>query len=384
MTQLRRSFSRLSLLLILVVITVGTAALAGGPATRPEDIKVTVIIPVYNDIEDVGRAVNSILSQTHRNLEIFVADDHSSQPVFDALVKEFGSLRDPRLHLIRLSRNVGVFSVKNFILKNFATGDFVTSQDSDDYSHPERIQRQVEHALKYNLDAVGIRIRRKSLDGTEKDVYTGYPDRKGPSVTLPLIDSRYTSASIPSDDKAIYRTEYAVRLGGHNGHLRVHGNTDFDGRFARVFSTGAFNEFPLYYWVRRENSLTTSRQTGFSGKKWWLLGNRIPSYTRLKALASVHFSKAAANIFASLGLRDRFLKEIISDLFYPPDLHVEKYQGPGLPTGRFAQLDPLGDANAKWWRDRVNGQPDAPVQLRGLRSRLVGPCQRAFQAMGNR
>ena len=320
-----------------------------------ESVKVTVVVPVYNDVETVERAVQSILNQTHHNVEVFVVDDHSNESTYQTLVDTFGRRHDPRLHLIRLNRNVGLYSLKNYVLKNLATGDFFTVQDSDDYSHPERIQREVEHALRYQLDGVGMKVKRISQEGGERVIYTNYPEQKPPTERHPMREDYYVSSQIPSD-KGMYRTELAVRIGGFNGHRRVEGDLDFANRFNRVFWTGSFNKFPLYYWVRRSGSLTTSSSTGFSAKKSWLGGRRIPSRARLEARTARNVSKAAANVFSWLGLTGPFVGQVVSDLYYPQDLGVEKYDGPGLPAGSFRHFDPQAAENQQWWRDHMTAQ----------------------------
>ena len=311
--------------------------------------KVTVTIPLYNDIESIDRALESILNQTHRNLEIFLVDDHSTDEAFEHVRAKYN---DPRLHLIRLNKNVGLYSVKNFVLKNFATGEFITNQDSDDFSHPERIRRQVARALERNVDSVSLVIRRMRWNGAEKDIYTEFPDEKNPEVTVPALErSRYTSQSIPSEDKAIYRTRLSGRLGGFNGRAKIEGDSDLAGRFARLFRTGAFTDFPLYYWVRRENSLTTASNTG----SFYLgMGDlKIPSAKRTTAVIEKHWSRARANFFYATGRLSRFFDEIVEDFYYPPDLKIESYSGPGLPDGVNKNVNPKSEENLRYLNARL-------------------------------
>ncbi|MFW7415406.1 glycosyltransferase family 2 protein [Demequina sp. SO4-18] len=101
---------------------------------------VTVIMPTHRRGREIVTAVKSILRQTWRNLELVIVDD-ASGPEFDDRLEEVAGL-DPRVRLIRLERNVGAYGARNVALQS-VRGEFVTFQDDDDWSHPERIERQV-------------------------------------------------------------------------------------------------------------------------------------------------------------------------------------------------------------------------------------------------
>lgn len=101
---------------------------------------VSVIMPAFNSAESIGKAIRSVLDQDHGNLELLVVDDASSDATV-ATVEKF-SMTDPRVRLLRMHRNMGPYWAKNFAML-FARGDFVTFHDSDDWSHPARIAKQI-------------------------------------------------------------------------------------------------------------------------------------------------------------------------------------------------------------------------------------------------
>lgn len=103
---------------------------------------VTVIMTTYHpDHEGVLLSARSILEQTWRNLELLVVDDASPKEYEDTL-HELTSL-DPRVRVIRLPENGGTYRARNVGISE-ARGTFVTGQDADDWSHPQRLARQVE------------------------------------------------------------------------------------------------------------------------------------------------------------------------------------------------------------------------------------------------
>lgn len=89
---------------------------------------VSVIIPVYNVEQYLGRCVNSVLNQSYTNLEIILVDDgskDSSGILCDKIAKE-----DNRIIVIH-KKNEGLSSARNKALDN-CCGKYITFVDSDD------------------------------------------------------------------------------------------------------------------------------------------------------------------------------------------------------------------------------------------------------------
>jgi len=299
-------------------------------------VKVSVILPVYNDIEDVDRAIRTTLAQTHENLEVFVVDDHSSDGVFEHVSRAY---HDPRLHVIRLSKNAGLFALDNFILRNFVTGDFITWQDSDDYSDPARIKTQLRHGLRYGLDAVGIYWRSTQPDGSYKDFGKAYDNQRLATALRPPWESPFARSErnqlLSGGTKALYRTDAVLALGGFDGTQRFSQDSVFNSRFMRVFDTGAVTEDrPLYHWIRRPGSLTTSLRTGMLS--WSRLRRRL-----ITTLAET----LRLDLLYLRGKLRSFVEGLVEELHYPDDLQVERYHGPGLPRGKGLTAAPGSQAN---------------------------------------
>ena len=106
----------------------------------PGDMKrqVSVVMPVRNGGSYLRVAVDSILSQSHADLELILIDDHSTDGAVAALE---GS--DARLRIVR-NRGRGLVDACNTGLAR-ARGAFVARMDADDISLPERFQRQLEY-----------------------------------------------------------------------------------------------------------------------------------------------------------------------------------------------------------------------------------------------
>lgn len=120
------------------------------PRSGSSDAKVNVLMPAYNAAGTLAVAIESVLNQTWSNLELIIVDDGSSDGTWT--IMQSYAARDPRVVVLRHEQNRGAYAARNTALRR-STGDFVTVNDADDWSHPERIALQVvdllhsDHAL---------------------------------------------------------------------------------------------------------------------------------------------------------------------------------------------------------------------------------------------
>ena len=97
--------------------------------------KVSVVIPAYNHERFIQAAVDSVLAQTHANLELIVVDDGSTDRT-GAIVQ---AVRDPRLSYYH-QENQDAYNTINRGL-SLATGEFVAILNSDDVYTTDRLER---------------------------------------------------------------------------------------------------------------------------------------------------------------------------------------------------------------------------------------------------
>ena len=134
--------------------------LTTGPVQRTgHPRRITTIVTAWQPDHTLLTAVRSLVAQTWTNHEILVLDD-GSPAAFDPVLRAAGAL-DPRVRVIRMVTNGGTYVARNAGL-DAATGDFVTFQDSDDWSHPLRLERQVAPLLAdeavFSTTSVGMRV----------------------------------------------------------------------------------------------------------------------------------------------------------------------------------------------------------------------------------
>jgi len=101
---------------------------------------VSVIIPHYNRIDYLEKAIDSVLIQTLSDLEIFVIDDGSSADVRKSLEKL--KQKDLRIHILLIDHTGKPAAARNYGIKH-SHGDIIAFLDSDDEWHPEKLKTQL-------------------------------------------------------------------------------------------------------------------------------------------------------------------------------------------------------------------------------------------------
>ncbi len=133
------------------------------PTHVSSPVRVSVIMPIYNARLWLGQAIESVLRQSHRALELVAIDDGSTDGS-GHVIDQFAET-DPRIVAIH-QQNAGVAAARNAGLQ-VATGDYVAFLDADDWWHPEKLEHQLR-----SMHETGAMVS-----------YTCY-DRIGPSGAL--------------------------------------------------------------------------------------------------------------------------------------------------------------------------------------------------------
>lgn len=111
--------------------------------------KVSVIIPTYNREKTLLRAINSVLNQTHKDIELIIVDDNSN----DGTERLINNIKDCRIKYIKHNRNLGGSAARNTGILS-ATGEYIAFQDSDDEWLPNKLSEQLACLKTNNVDVV--------------------------------------------------------------------------------------------------------------------------------------------------------------------------------------------------------------------------------------
>ncbi|MDU1910875.1 glycosyltransferase family 2 protein [Fusobacterium sp.] len=113
------------------------------------EIKISVIIPVYNTEKYLEKCLNSVLKQTLKEIEIIIIND-GSQDQSEKILERYNV--DQRIIVINKS-NEGVSKARNIGLK-MSKGKYIYYLDSDDYIEENMLLEMYNKTEKENLDIV--------------------------------------------------------------------------------------------------------------------------------------------------------------------------------------------------------------------------------------
>lgn len=122
---------------------------------------VSVIMPVHNGSFFVAQAIESILSQTYKNFEFVIVNDHSQDNTF-AIIEKYRQNYPKKIKVIHLSKRRGAYGAANVAIRQ-TKGEFIALMDSDDVSHSKRLEKQVEFLLQ-NKDVIIVGTQARIID----------------------------------------------------------------------------------------------------------------------------------------------------------------------------------------------------------------------------
>jgi glycosyltransferase involved in cell wall biosynthesis len=168
--------------------------------------RVSVLIGAYNNEVTLERAARSMLEQTVTDLELLIIDDGSSDR--SAEVAAAIAASDSRARVIAMPTNVGIARSLNIGLRE-AAGPVIAVLDADDWSEPQRLQRQLE-VLDVDAAAavVGCRMREVDEHGCELSPRTRFACGQANAALMRFNPIPNTAAA--------FRREAALAVGGYD------------------------------------------------------------------------------------------------------------------------------------------------------------------------
>lgn len=234
---------------------------------------VSVVIPVYKVEAYLERCVDSVLSQTLRDLQIILVDDGS--PDNCPRICDDYAKRDPRIQVIH-KKNGGLASARNAGM-DAATGKWLFFLDSDDWLEPEGLEGLAAVGEEHDVDFVRYRAIRSGWPGMAehaparvepiRELRHGYYSRQQiVSEVYPrlIITPQLTMGSIVGAWGSLYNLDFLNR-----NHLRFYEEVKFSedlvfsARVVRAANSFYYVDTPgVYHYFYNPNSISKSFREG--------------------------------------------------------------------------------------------------------------------------
>ena len=207
---------------------------------------VSVIIPVYNSASYISTAVDSVLNQSYKNLEIIIVDDGSEDNIGEAIEK-YG-------HKVRYicQKNEGPAAARNLGIRN-AAGDLIAFLDSDDEWLPQKLELSVRYM---ENESIGMVFSSALLCSKTNDALMEYKCSMNSTSDIRRSLLRECSIILPT---VVVRKAVLDNVGVFNEDLLFGEDWELFYRIARKHSLKAI-DIPLVRILRRKNSMTRDKK----------------------------------------------------------------------------------------------------------------------------
>jgi glycosyltransferase involved in cell wall biosynthesis len=201
---------------------------------KKKQIKVSVIIPVFNQEKYIGRCLRSILSQSFEEsfYEVIVIDDGSS----DYSIKILEAFSD-KIKIIKHKKNLGLPSALNSGIKN-ARGKYIVRLDSDDYVNFDYLNILYLFIEYNNFDAVGC------------DYYLVNDNEE-------ILEKR-NCLEYPIGCGIIFRVDQLIDIGMYDKNFLINEEVELRKRFEKKYSVERV-PLPLYRYRQHLSNMTKNK-----------------------------------------------------------------------------------------------------------------------------
>jgi glycosyltransferase involved in cell wall biosynthesis len=229
---------------------------------------VSVVMGVYNAECYVEEAINSILNQTYKNIELIIINDGSTDRSFEIL-ESFKE--DTRIKIIHLKKNQGAAHCLNLGVKH-ANGSWIAIQDADDLSLPNRIEEQAKYVTRHpNIGAVGSFINCiHGLEEISKEILTWEAEGHNASTEY-LYEHRFFSNYICHGSVMLSKSVFE-RLGGYDPAYKIAYDYDLWMRMMEILPIHKLPKVLYQYRIYSDSLSRLNRQDTVN--EVWLISSK--------------------------------------------------------------------------------------------------------------
>lgn len=207
--------------------------------------RVSICIPCWNSEHTIGKALDSILTQTYADFEIVVSDNAST----DGTVDVVRSFRDSRIRLNQNPANVGCWANNN-IAWRLSTSDLITFLHSDDTYEPHRLATLVKALDDYPNAAFAYNaVALVTSNGAVQEILRSHPE----STVLSGVDELryqlgYNTGTMGIMNLPFVRRQAMEKVGGYDIRFAYAGDRHLHWRLCTLGQV-AYCAEPLYRYL---------------------------------------------------------------------------------------------------------------------------------------
>lgn len=229
-------------------------------------LSVSIIVPVYKVEGYLSKCLESLISQSYKNIEIILVDDGS--PDDSLLICNQYAVRDSRIQIIS-QKNLGVAEARMNGFRH-SQGDLIMFVDADDYVSPNIVEMMLSALQKYQVDMVSCQyylVNDSKIENASIRPKIGYYDRKHIKnlLTTNFLYDKNTGIAGMSGYLCgrIFKRNF-VQDSLAMGQGLIH-SEDQIGLFKMLLSIDSMYimEEPLYYYVIRQGQATRSYNVAY-------------------------------------------------------------------------------------------------------------------------
>ena len=203
---------------------------------------ISVLLPVFNAEKDINVAIQSILNQSYKDLELLIIDDGSTDNSYQICMNI--SEQDNRVKVFRNHNNLGLTKSLNLLI-NESNGKYLARQDADDWSEETRFEKQLKFMNDENIDVVYARSVRNDTQNIFPRLSYYLPLNfvlryKNPLIHGTMLAKKNIIEKVGGyDEKFIYSQDYklAFDLINLGFKLRIMKNVLYKSNFINNIST---------------------------------------------------------------------------------------------------------------------------------------------------
>lgn len=203
---------------------------------------VSAIIPTHNRADLLLKAIESILNQTYKNIEIIIIDDASTDDTEEVVL----SLKNDKITYHKVIESKGGNHARNLGAEK-ARGKYIAFLDDDDIWREDKIQKQVA-ALQNNEKAGLVYTGSKIIYTNSGNTYVNSPQKKGDLSKEILMKNYVGTTSSVLLEKAVF-----LEAGGFDNDMPALQDYDLWVRVAQIAEIEAVDEPLINYYYHTKN-----------------------------------------------------------------------------------------------------------------------------------